>query len=361
MGVITCTNGSSVDEPTTDHRHRGRDRCGRSCARSTEDDAHPDRSVRPGCDPGRDRGCPDQGDHLQATRPPGRSRADLRPGDLDRGRPAAPRPALLPADARGHRGGHATTSICSSTATSRATSGDVPDRSRGEGRGRRRGPPGGRRDRQRDRLRQQGPVPPSCARRASRSWRTTASSSSGPASSASASSSRTAKISSISTIARWPSSTGGRLRRRQRHRGPLQRRALLRRDVPGRRADRRPAPVGLPRSWRHHGGARPTTGASPLLPARRPAGAADGAFKRPTTVLWNVPGHRPPPDQRRHRAGARRRRPTRIHIVNPYISNRAILERLLAGGPARGQGPPHRPGQADAAVPGGRLPALYRG
>ena len=41
------------------------------------------------------------------------------------------------------------------------------------------------------------------------------------------------------------------------------------------------------------------------------------------------PGHRPPPDQRRDRTGLEDAA-DQIHIVNPYISNRAILERLLA-------------------------------
>ena len=55
----------------------------------------------------------------------------------------------------------------------------------------------------------------------------------------------------------------------------------------------------------------------------------DAAFRAPTTVLWNVPGtgHHPISDaiERALDDAAEE-----IHIVNPYISNKAILERLVA-------------------------------
>ena len=83
-------------------------------------------------------------------------------------------------------------------------------------------------------------------------------------------------------------------------------------------------------SWRHHGGAAPDDEA--LLQYFPPATldvAADAPFRAPTTVLWNVPGtgHHPISDaiERALDDAA-----TEIHIVNPYISNRAILERILA-------------------------------
>ena len=77
--------------------------------------------------------------------------------------------------------------------------------------------------------------------------------------------------------------------------------------------------------------------------ARRPG---DGAAPGPDDGPLERAGHRPPPDQRRHRAGTRRRRATEIHIVNPYISNRAILARLLAAaqrGVASGWSHPGKP------------------
>jgi cardiolipin synthase len=83
-------------------------------------------------------------------------------------------------------------------------------------------------------------------------------------------------------------------------------------------------------SWRHHGGPAP---ADPALARYFPPDvlqvAADAPLKTPTTVLWNVPGtgHHPISDaiERALEDAA-----DQIHIVNPYISNRAILERLLA-------------------------------
>ena len=57
--------------------------------------------------------------------------------------------------------------------------------------------------------------------------------------------------------------------------------------------------------------------------------APDAAFQAPTTVLWNVPGtgHHPISDAIET---ALEDAAEQIHIVNPYISNRAILERILA-------------------------------
>ena len=83
-------------------------------------------------------------------------------------------------------------------------------------------------------------------------------------------------------------------------------------------------------SWRHHGGARPD---DPSLARYFPSDvlrvADDAPLRAPTTVLWNVPGtgHHPISDaiERALDDAA-----DQIHIVNPYISNRAILERLLA-------------------------------
>jgi phosphatidylserine/phosphatidylglycerophosphate/cardiolipin synthase-like enzyme len=83
-------------------------------------------------------------------------------------------------------------------------------------------------------------------------------------------------------------------------------------------------------SWRHHDGPRPD---DPALARYYPAAtlkvAARSKLKSPTTILWNVPGtgHHPISDAiERALENARER----IDIVNPYISNRAILERLLA-------------------------------
>ena len=83
-------------------------------------------------------------------------------------------------------------------------------------------------------------------------------------------------------------------------------------------------------SWRHHDGAAPEDPS--LLRYFPPATLVvppDAAFRAPTTVLWNVPGtgHHPISDaiERALDDAAHE-----IHIVNPYISNRAILERLVA-------------------------------
>ncbi len=83
-------------------------------------------------------------------------------------------------------------------------------------------------------------------------------------------------------------------------------------------------------SWRHHDGPAP---ADPALdryfPIETLRVAPDAAFQAPTTVLWNVPGtgHHPISDAIET---ALEDAAEQIHIVNPYISNRAILERILA-------------------------------
>jgi cardiolipin synthase len=82
-------------------------------------------------------------------------------------------------------------------------------------------------------------------------------------------------------------------------------------------------------SWRNNGGAAP---ADPALlryfPPETLVVPPEAAFHTPTTVLWNVPGtgHHPISDtiERALEDAA-----SEIHIVNPYISNRAILERIL--------------------------------
>ena len=83
-------------------------------------------------------------------------------------------------------------------------------------------------------------------------------------------------------------------------------------------------------SWRHHGGPAPD---DPSLlryfPPLTLVVPPDAPFRAPTTVLWNVPGtgHHPISDAIEL---ALEDAAEQIHIVNPYISNRAILERLLA-------------------------------
>jgi cardiolipin synthase len=83
-------------------------------------------------------------------------------------------------------------------------------------------------------------------------------------------------------------------------------------------------------SWRYHGGPAEVDG--PTLDRWFPDDVLqvpDGAALRsPTTILWNVPGtgHHPISDAiERSLEDAT----SRIDIVNPYISNRAILVRIL--------------------------------
>ena len=169
----------------------------------------PSDPLDPNADPGR--GCRqlDRGDRRPAARPPGRSRPDVRAGDLDARRPAPPRPPLLPADARGHRRGdgpHPPADLRLQAGRHRR---NVPDGARRQGRRGRRGPAGGRRDRQRGRLRQQGPVPAAArgrdrGRRPRRDRRPARRADRQPRASM-----PTARTCSTSTIARWPSSTAG--------------------------------------------------------------------------------------------------------------------------------------------------------
>ncbi len=84
-------------------------------------------------------------------------------------------------------------------------------------------------------------------------------------------------------------------------------------------------------SWRHHGGTLPWDDETldRWFPADTLVVADDAPLKAPTTILWNVPGtgHHPISDAiETSVAGATER----IDIVNPYISNRAILRGLLA-------------------------------
>jgi cardiolipin synthase len=83
-------------------------------------------------------------------------------------------------------------------------------------------------------------------------------------------------------------------------------------------------------SWRNNDGPAPDDPS--LLRYFPPATLdvpGDAAYRAPTTVLWNVPGtgHHPISDAIEQ---AIEDAADQIHIVNPYISNRAILERLVA-------------------------------
>jgi cardiolipin synthase len=82
-------------------------------------------------------------------------------------------------------------------------------------------------------------------------------------------------------------------------------------------------------SWRHEGGAIDPTGLDRWFPPTTLEVADDAPTQVPTTILWNVPGtgHHPISDAIEASIDDARER---IHIVNPYISNRAILDRLLA-------------------------------
>ena len=83
-------------------------------------------------------------------------------------------------------------------------------------------------------------------------------------------------------------------------------------------------------SWRHEGGPAPDDAAlERWFPAATLKVPAKAATRVATTVLWNVPGtgHHPISDAIEASLDAATER---IDIVNPYISNRAILARLLA-------------------------------
>jgi cardiolipin synthase A/B len=83
-------------------------------------------------------------------------------------------------------------------------------------------------------------------------------------------------------------------------------------------------------SWRHKGGRLPTDDASidRWFPPATLVTADDAPLRAPTTILWNVPGtgHHPISDAIE---SSIEEASERIEIVNPYISNRAILARLL--------------------------------
>ena len=80
-------------------------------------------------------------------------------------------------------------------------------------------------------------------------------------------------------------------------------------------------------SWRYQGGQLDPAGLDRWFPGETLVVPADANLEAPTTVLWNVPGtgHHPISDAiEASLEGAT----TFIDIVNPYISNRAILERI---------------------------------
>lgn len=83
-------------------------------------------------------------------------------------------------------------------------------------------------------------------------------------------------------------------------------------------------------SWRYHDGRLPDDAAAldRWFPADVLEIPPDAPMAVPTTVLWNVPGtgHHPISDAIEHSIDEARER---IDIVNPYISNRAILDRIL--------------------------------
>jgi cardiolipin synthase A/B len=83
-------------------------------------------------------------------------------------------------------------------------------------------------------------------------------------------------------------------------------------------------------SWRHQGGAvtADDEAIAAWFPQETQDVPVDAALHVPTTVLWNVPGtgHHPISDAIETSIETARER---IDIVNPYISNRAILSRLL--------------------------------
>ena len=87
-------------------------------------------------------------------------------------------------------------------------------------------------------------------------------------------------------------------------------------------------------SWRHQGGHLDAASLDRWFPEATLDVPADAALRAPTTVLWNVPGtgHHPISDAIEASLDAAT---TFIDIVNPYISNRAILDRIHAAA-ARG-------------------------
>ena len=119
-----------------------------------------------------------------------------------------------------------------------------------------------------------------------------------------------------------------RLARRDRARGPLQRRAVHRRDGPLRGPGGPPAPGAV------RGGLAPPGGPArrgrrddgPALPAGRRPDVGPGVV--PATLLVNVPGtgHVPISEAYEQVIEAAERR---VDLVNPYISERPILDRLV--------------------------------
>ena len=265
-----------------------------------------------------------------------------RPGHLDSRRAAPPRSALLPADARRHRGGATTTSTCSSTATSPATIGttfldalaakvaEAASRSgssvdaigsevdfgskelfRDLRRGRRRG-----------------------RRRTTASMRLPRGASSGPGDPPTGS-----RTPSTSTTARWSSSTavigyvGG-----TRHRGPLQRRALLRRHVPGHRSDRGPAPARLPRQLaqrRRRSLAADDDALDRWFPAATLDVPVDAGLQRPHDRPVERAGHGSSPDQRCHRGSRSTGRPNGSTSSTRTSATGRSWRALLAAAAAR--------------------------
>jgi len=82
-------------------------------------------------------------------------------------------------------------------------------------------------------------------------------------------------------------------------------------------------------TWRHHNGPPPGSDLARYFPSDVTAELPESADAIPATLLWNVPGtgHHPISDVIEQSLEAAT---TRIDIVNPYISNRAILARLVA-------------------------------
>jgi cardiolipin synthase len=81
-------------------------------------------------------------------------------------------------------------------------------------------------------------------------------------------------------------------------------------------------------SWLNQGGLIDPAELDRWFPSETLHVPDDAPMRVPTTILWNVPGtgHHPISDAIEASIEDARER---IHIVNPYISNRAILERLL--------------------------------
>jgi cardiolipin synthase len=88
-------------------------------------------------------------------------------------------------------------------------------------------------------------------------------------------------------------------------------------------------------SWQYHGGENLGAAAvDACFPADAQVVPTDAPVQSPTTVLWNVPGtgHHPISDVIERSIAAAT---DRIDLVNPYVSNRTILE-LLRTAAARG-------------------------